>query len=108
MRCFTGFCCCAPLLYSRGSGTRAGVLLSSGLSNLPICELSQLLAARAHLNGNIPQRSPAKVQPWSLFVIRTSNVVEFVQGPLLEFFDRLARRPRTKPHSKHGHESILA
>jgi hypothetical protein len=45
-------------------------------------------------------------------VIRTSNAVEFVQGPPLEFLDGFARGSpnysRANPRNKHGHESILA
>ena len=93
-----------------------------GFSDLLIGELSQLLAASAHLNGDIPQRRAAKIQPGCLLVIRASNVVELVQGPPLEFLDGLARGPSgnpcdgssnpsngsSNPSNKHGHESILA
>ncbi len=96
--------------------------MPSGFSDFLIRELSQFLAASAHLDGDIAQRRSAKIQPGCLLVIRASNVVELVQGPPLEFLDGLARgssnKPRNRstnprngssnPSNKHGHESILA
>jgi hypothetical protein len=58
--------------------------------DLLIRQRRQLGAASVHLNGNIAQCRAAKAQPGNLMMIRASNVVKFLQRPLLEFLNGLA------------------
>jgi hypothetical protein len=69
--------------------------------DLLIRQRRQLLAARAHLNGNFAERPAAKMQARSLVVIRAPDITELVQRPLLEFLDRFDR-------GRLRHKSILA
>ena len=80
----------------------AGPLFTgSGLGDLLIRQSRQFVAACGHLNGNVVECPAPKIHSRSLIVIRTADIAELIQRPLLEFLDRFDR-------GRLRHKSILA
>ena len=78
---------------------------ASALSDLLIRQSDQLLAARAHLNGNIAQRLALEPQPRGLMMIRAAHIAELARGPLFELVHLF---PRGRRMEDREHKIILA